>query len=89
MVNVSVLGATGYAGYELVRLLAQHPRVEIKNLVSKNFAGKKISDIYPSLAGVCDILCTELDIDTIKETSDIVFCALPHGASKEVIPKLY
>lgn len=55
----------------------------------KTYAGKKISDVYPNLKGVCDIVLSEVDIAQIKEKCDVVFTALPHGASKEVIPSLY
>ncbi len=86
--TAAVLGATGYAGIELVRLLASHPDVEIKMLVSHSFVGKKISEVYQNFKGVLDMECEDLDIDKAA-ACDIVFTALPHGASKEVIPKLY
>lgn len=88
MIKVGVLGGTGYAGIEVVRLLTKHPEAEIKYIVSHTFAGQKISDVYPSLRGICDVECSELDTDRAAEC-DVVFTALPHGASKEVIPKLY
>ena len=89
MINVGVLGATGYAGIETVRLLAAHPEVNIKKLISRSFAGQKISDVYQNLKGICDITCEELDIDDVAESCDLVFTALPHGASKSVIPELF
>ncbi len=89
MIKVSVLGATGYAGVELVRLLCSHKEVEITNLVSKSFAGKKLSEIYPNFSGVLDIELADLDIKKVVKESDVVFTALPHGASKEVIPELF
>ncbi len=89
MIRVSVLGATGYAGIELVRLLASHPEAELVNLVSQSFAGEKISKIYPNFRHVLDMECASLDTKRIAEESDVVFTALPHGASKTVIPELY
>ena len=89
MINVGVLGATGYAGIETVRLLSKHPEVKITRLVSHSFEGQKISDIYPNFKGVLDIECTGLDIDDIAANCDLVFTALPHGVSKEVIPSLF
>lgn len=88
MINAGILGGTGYAGIEVVRLLTKHPEVNIKYIVSHTFAGKKISEVYPSLKGICDVLCEELDLERAAEC-DVVFTALPHGASKEVIPKLF
>lgn len=89
MINVGVLGATGYAGIETVRLLSKHPEVKITRLVSHSFEGQKIADIYPNFEGVLDIECCGLDIDDIAANCDLVFTALPHGVSKEVIPDLY
>ncbi len=89
MVKVGVLGATGYAGIEVVRLLLSHPNVRLERAVSHSFAGQKISDVYPSLKGICDIELCGLDADDIAESCDVVFTALPHGASKTVIPDLY
>ena len=89
MIKVGVLGATGYAGIETVRILTGHPDVKITRLVSHSFVGKKISDVYPAFRNVCDIECCALDVDDIAANCDIVFTALPHGASKEVIPAIY
>lgn len=89
MIKAAVLGATGYAGVELVRLLTMHPQVKIEMLVSHSFAGKKISEVYPNFRGVLDLECEALDTDKVIKNCDVVFTALPHGASKEVIPKLY
>ena len=87
MIKAAVLGATGYAGIELVRLLTNHPDVQIKILGSKSFEGKKISEVYPNLAKILDQECEALDLERVKEC-DVAFTALPHGASKEVIPAL-
>lgn len=89
MIKVGILGATGYAGVETLRLLARHNEVSLTRIVSHSYEGTKISDLYPNLKGICDIECTGLDIDDIAENCDLVFTALPHGASKEVIPALY
>ncbi|MBE7029827.1 MAG: N-acetyl-gamma-glutamyl-phosphate reductase [Ruminococcaceae bacterium] len=89
MIRVGVLGATGYAGIETVRLLCGHPEVEITRVVSKSFVGKKISEVYPSLTNVLDLVCCDLDPEDIAAACDVVFTALPHGASKTVIPDLY
>ena len=72
MIKAAVLGATGYAGIELVRILSRHPDVNIKILNSKTFAGKKISEVYPNLAGIVDMTCTELDLNAAAEC-DVAF----------------
>lgn len=89
MIRAGILGATGYAGVELVRLLSAHKDVTLTMLVSQSYQGMKISEVYPSLRGVCDIVCEELNAERAADSCDVVFTALPHGASKEVIPTLY
>ncbi|MGE4282459.1 MAG: N-acetyl-gamma-glutamyl-phosphate reductase [Clostridia bacterium] len=88
MIKVGILGATGYAGVELVRILCQHPQAEITSVVSHSFVGQKISDIYPNLRSIIDTVCEELDVESISKKCDVVFTALPHGASKTIIPHL-
>lgn len=87
MIKAAVLGATGYAGIELVRLLTNHPEASVEILGSKSFAGEKISDVYRNFKHILELECEETDIKKAAEC-DVVFTALPHGASKEVIPKL-
>ncbi|WP_408956634.1 N-acetyl-gamma-glutamyl-phosphate reductase [Natroniella sp. ANB-PHB2] len=88
MMKVSVVGATGYTGVELVRLLAKHPQVSLQVLTSNSFSEEKVSDIYPHLSTKIDTECQELDIGQLKEKSEVVFTALPHGISMKVVPKL-
>ena len=89
MIKAAVLGATGYAGAELVRLLAGHPEVEIAYLASHSYAGKRFSDIYPGLRSVVDAVLSEDSIDKAADTADVVFLALPAGlASSSVTPEI-
>ncbi|TYQ15239.1 UNVERIFIED_CONTAM: N-acetyl-gamma-glutamyl-phosphate reductase [Acetivibrio alkalicellulosi] len=88
MINLGIIGATGYVGIEIVRLLQNHPEINISTVVSHSFAGQKISDVYPNLKNIFDMECDQLDIEKISEKADIFITALPHGVSKEVIPKL-
>ena len=87
MIKAAVLGATGYAGIELVRLLSNHPEVSIEVLGSQSFDGKKISEVYQNFEGILDKECSVINMDEV-EKCDVAFCALPHGASKTVIPEL-
>ncbi|MBQ7717799.1 MAG: N-acetyl-gamma-glutamyl-phosphate reductase [Clostridia bacterium] len=89
MINAGVLGATGYAGTELVRLLSGHPEVNIKLLVSHSYNGESYADIYKNYKQILNMECEELDVDKVAKACDVVFTALPHGASKSVIPELY
>lgn len=87
MIKTAVLGATGYAGIELVRLLTNHPSASIEMLGSKSFAGQKISDVYQNFNHILEKECEEIDMDRVAEC-DVAFTALPHGASKTVIPEI-
>lgn len=87
MIKAAVLGATGYAGIELVRLLTNHPEVSVELLGSQSFAGQKISDVYQNLRHILEKECEEADIEKAAKC-DVAFTALPHGASKSVIPAL-
>jgi N-acetyl-gamma-glutamyl-phosphate reductase len=89
LIKASVLGATGYAGIELVRLLYVHPQVELIHLVSQSFADQPVSSVYPNFKGIFNRTCSRLDIDLISKESDIIFTSLPHGTSDQIIPVLY
>ncbi len=80
MKKVGIIGATGYGGVELVRLLLDHPAVELCKLSSVSFEGKKISDVYPTLYTICDD--TLRGQDEVVNSCDIIFAALPHGLSQ-------
>ena len=79
MIKASVIGATGYAGEELVRILMRHPAVEVVSLASKSFAGQKYADIYPNYRNLTDLELVVPDLEQAAEISDVVFLALPHG----------
>ncbi len=88
MINVSIIGATGYVGLELTRILVNHPEVTLKHLVSQSFVGQDMANIYRSLKNVLCHQLEGLDIDTITADSDVIFTSLPHGTSDVVIPQL-
>ncbi len=81
-IKAAVVGATGYAGAELVRLLASHPMVEISGLSSVSFAGKDIAEIYPNFKKIS--FPTLTDADTAIQGADVVFASLPHGLSEPI-----
>ncbi|MDD6485197.1 MAG: N-acetyl-gamma-glutamyl-phosphate reductase [Clostridiales bacterium] len=87
MIKTAVLGATGYAGVELVRLLASHPEAKPVLLGSQSYDGQRISDVYPNFRHVLETECEKLDLDKVAQC-DVAFTALPHGASKDVIPQI-
>lgn len=85
----SIIGATGYTGGELIRLLLNHNKVEIGILTSESYVGKKVSDVHTNLSGFIDQSFVAFDADEIIKGSDVIFAALPHGASNEIISKIY
>lgn len=78
MLKVSIAGATGYTGAELMRLLLGHPHVEIVCVTSEQSAGEKITDRLPFLKGSCSLTLEKLDSDRLSRQSDLIFCALSH-----------
>ncbi|MFN4282675.1 MAG: N-acetyl-gamma-glutamyl-phosphate reductase [Alphaproteobacteria bacterium] len=86
-INTAILGASGYTGAELLRLLAKHPNVRVKALTAEKRAGASLGEVFPHLAN--------LDAPKMVKIGDVdfsgieaVFCALPHGLTQEVIAKL-
>ena len=83
--KVSVLGATGYAGAELLRILYGHPEAEVVHITSESHTGEKIADLYPHLRGLYDMTLESMkDIERIGRDSDFVFIGLPHGHAMAV-----
>lgn len=87
MVKAAILGATGYAGAELVRLLSGHPEAELVYPASHSYAGKRFSDIYPGMKGVCDMVLREDDINSAAEEADVVFLSLPAGLASALVTR--
>jgi len=88
MIRVGIVGATGYAGAELVRLLAGHPAVELTLLTSRQYAGMRFDAIFPAMTGVVDLVCQEYSLDVACDQTDIIFMALPHQLPMSFIPPL-
>ncbi|MFC1811616.1 N-acetyl-gamma-glutamyl-phosphate reductase [Thermodesulfobacteriota bacterium] len=88
MIRVGIIGATGYAGAELVRILSGHPEVELTILTSRQYAGMKFSGIYPSMTDFIDLVCEEMSLDNVCDKADVVFTALPHKLPMAFVPEL-
>lgn len=86
--QVGIVGASGYGGVQLVRLLQDHPEVEIAYLGGDSSAGKKFADIYPHLAHAVDLTIESIEVDKIAARCQVVFLALPNGLACEITPKL-
>jgi len=67
MVNVAVIGGTGYAGAELVRILSAHPHAELTMITSRQHAGQPFSDVYPAMAGIVNLTCQAFSEESVSE----------------------
>jgi N-acetyl-gamma-glutamyl-phosphate reductase len=85
-IKAGIIGATGYAGVELVRLLNSHPYVKLESISSVSFHGRNINEIYPGLRGGLDMVLEE-NPESMMERCDVVFASLPHGLSQDLAKK--
>ncbi len=88
MLRISLAGATGYAGSELLRILANHPEVEIVHLTSETFSGQSLSEVLPAFKKVIDADLEPLDPSNIGKSTDLVFTALPHRTAMQSVPQI-
>jgi len=86
--RVGIVGASGYGGVQLVRLLAEHPLVEVTYLGGNDSAGKKYGDLYPQFAATTSLVIQPIEVDTIASACDVVFLALPNGLACDLAPVL-
>lgn len=86
MLKIAIVGASGYTGLELIRILHCHPEVAVTCLTSEQSAGKRISEVFPTLRGRCDLVLENLEPVRVAEKADLIFTALPHKAAMEVVP---
>ena len=87
--KIGIIGATGYTGVELLRLLLHHPEVEVTALTSQKYAGVQIGQVFPSLTKHLQVKCEELSVEEISKKTDFVFTALPHKTAMETVPLFY
>ena len=85
-VRVCVVGATGYAGVEVCRLVLGHPVFELAMATDRKEAGTRLDAVYPSLAGCCDLELSLPEPDAIAAAADVAFLAVPHTASRPISP---
>jgi N-acetyl-gamma-glutamyl-phosphate reductase len=84
-VSVAIVGATGYTGQELIRLLLQHPEVQIASAASHSNNGKSFASVYPGFQSIADFTCKEADLMQVAEQVDLIFLALPHGQAASIV----
>ncbi len=86
--RVGVIGASGYVGGELLRILANHPNVSITLATSKQHSGEPIHRVHPNLRSVLELEFVELNIGVLTSKCDFVFTAVPHGTAVKSVPQL-
>lgn len=86
--TVGIIGASGYGGIQLVRLLLEHPEVEITYLGGDSSAGKKFSSLYPHLTNKVDLDIEKIDLDVVSDRCKVVFLGLPNGLACDMAPTL-
>jgi N-acetyl-gamma-glutamyl-phosphate reductase len=87
VIKVGIVGATGYTGVELLRLLAVHPEAEVTVITSRSEQGKPVADLYPSLRGIIDLVFSQPNVDQLAQC-DVVFFATPHGVAQSMVARI-
>lgn len=85
MIKVGIIGSTGYAGQELVRILLQHPDAEIVWYGSRSYIDKKYSDIFGNMFQLVDDVCLGENMDELADKADVIFTATPQGLCSSII----
>lgn len=88
LLKVGIVGASGYVGGELLRLLSRHPEVEISSVSSNRYKGEKVSRVHPDLYGITDLRFEGISPLDMAGKVDLMFLALPHGTSIKYVPDL-
>ena len=88
MLRVGIVGASGYTGVELARLLAGHPEVEITVATSRQYAGKALAEVFPNLRKRVEVVCENLGAAELVDRADFFFTAVPHKTAMDIVPQL-
>lgn len=88
MIAVGIIGASGYTGAELARILLSHPECKLTLATSRKFAGTPLSEVFPHLRELTDVVCEAGTVSEWADKADLFFTAVPHGTAMEVVPDL-
>ncbi len=88
MLRVGIIGASGYTGVELARILSTHPDCELTVATSRQYAGKPLASVFPSLRKRVSLICENPDLDVLCDKADCFFTAVPHKTAMEIVPFL-
>ena len=87
--KIGVIGASGFVGGELLRLLVTHPKVDISMVTSRQRVGEYVHRIHPSLKSFINLTFSDLNLDKLTDTCDVVFVSVPHGKSNKIVNELF
>lgn len=87
-IHVGIVGASGYTGTELTRILCNHPEARLTVATSRKYAGKKLSDIFPNLRNRTELVFENLTPDQLASRADFFFTAVPHKTAMDIAPRL-
>ena len=85
MIKAGIIGSTGYAGNELVRILTGHKEVEIKWYGSRSYIDKKYSEVYQNMFQIVEDVCKDDNLEALAEEVDVIFTATPQGLCASLV----
>ncbi len=88
MTNVAIIGASGYTGAELARILCNHPQVSLTAVTSRQYEGKTMGQVFPNLVKKVDLVCENLEVEELTSRADVFFTAVPHKTAMDIVPEL-
>ncbi len=88
MTNVAIVGASGYTGVELTRILCSHPHISITAVTSRQYDGQPLAQVFPNLRKQVDLTCENLSVEELCKRADVLFTAVPHKTAMGIVPEL-
>ncbi|MBM9603388.1 N-acetyl-gamma-glutamyl-phosphate reductase [Desulfopila inferna] len=88
MIKIAIIGASGYTGGELARILCNHPHASITAVTSRQYEGKALAEVFPHLRDKVSIICENSDVEALSDKADIFFTAVPHQTAMEIVPRI-
>jgi N-acetyl-gamma-glutamyl-phosphate reductase len=88
MTNVAIIGASGYTGAELARILCNHPHITLTTVTSRQYEGQALGRVFPNLNKKADLVCENLSPEQLAARADLFFTAVPHKTAMDIVPRL-
>jgi N-acetyl-gamma-glutamyl-phosphate reductase len=88
MKKVAIIGASGYTGVELARILCNHPHITLTTVTSRQYEGQTLGRVFPNLSKKVDLVCENLSPEQLSSRADLFFTAVPHKTAMDIVPKL-